>query len=139
MRNRGRVGVALLLTFAFTSAYAYQPKVEIVETFENSRVVAFVDPADLENYPAWSPEQDAQPPVSIREAIGRFQQRSTKNKTNPGNIKEIELKELPGYQHHWHYLIKTKSMRDGKLKSHVYVILMSGKVIPAMVEPESYK
>jgi ABC-type dipeptide/oligopeptide/nickel transport system permease component len=55
------------------------------------------------------------------------------------SIKEIELRKLPHYEQYWHYLVKVKSNDLEKVKYQVYVVLMNGKVIPALLETESYK
>jgi len=45
---------------------------------------------------------------------------------------------VPRHGKQWHYLIKVanESLRS---KYSVYVVLMNGVVIPAMIEPEGYK
>ncbi len=99
------------------------------------RLVAFVDEHDIKNYPVWHPTKEA-PPLSIKEAIQAVGD-VTGSELSIDAIKEIELREMPHYKHNWHYLIKIE--RHIKTKYRVYVVLMNGKVIPAVVEPESYK
>jgi hypothetical protein len=51
----------------------------------------------------------------------------------------IELKKIPRHEKHWHYLVKTKSEVDDIVESHYFIVLMDGKVIAAIKEPESIK
>ncbi|VAW56988.1 hypothetical protein MNBD_GAMMA07-2027, partial [hydrothermal vent metagenome] len=37
---------------------------------------------------------------------------------------------------HWHYLVKTED-NTAKTKYNIYVVLMNGKVIPAIIEPQT--
>jgi hypothetical protein len=125
----------LVLALIGGSSQAYTPSIEIIEQFDNMKLVAFFSERDIENYPIWHPTEEA-PPLSIKEAIQAV------NNTNGSElsidaIKEIELREISHYKHYWHYLIKTKT--KAKTKYRIYVVLMNGKVIPAVVEPESYK
>ena len=136
----------LLGLFAFwlisinAQAQAFQPSVEIIEQFDDVRLVAFVDEKDLENYPQWNPLHDA-PPLSINKAIqsvSRFYKVNNAHSMSNA-IKEIELRTIPKHQGLWHYLIKVKLGNNSSVGYQVYVVLMNGKVIPAMIETESYK
>ena len=117
------------------SSQAYTPSIEIIEQFDNMRLVAFFSERDIENYPIWHPTEEA-PPLSIKAAIQAVSD-TNGSKLSIDAIKEIELREISHYKHYWHYLIKTKTKT--KTKYRIYVVLMNGKVIPAVVEPESYK
>jgi hypothetical protein len=123
----------LVLTLIGGSSQAYTPSIEIIEQFDNMRLVAFFSERDIENYPIWHPTEEA-PPLSIKEAIQAVNDKNG-GELSIDTIKEIELREISHYKHYWHYLIKTKT----KTKYRIYVVLMNGKVIPAVVEPESYK
>jgi len=124
----------LIVVLIFTAnAYAFQPKIEIIEQFDNLRLIAFVSGKDVENSPQWNPDSGT-PSLTVGEAV-----QSVRNFVkHQAIIKEIEIRPLPNHKLHWHYLIKIK---DDKMKSKysVFVVLMSGKVIPAIIEPESYK
>jgi hypothetical protein len=118
------------------NAYAFEPKIEIFEQFDNLRMVAFINEKDIESNPEWNPNLAA-PPLSVGEAIqavGKF----IKNEKNLMAIREIEIRPVPRNESHWHYLIKLAN--DAKTtKYDIYVVLMNGKVIPAIIEPQGYK
>ncbi|HEC30027.1 MAG TPA: hypothetical protein ENI65_10625 [Gammaproteobacteria bacterium] len=129
----------LLLTIVSINAQSFQPSLEIVEQFDDVRLIAFINEADLENYPLWHPLTEA-PPLSIRNAIQAINQYKANNgKLITGIVKEIELREMPHHSNYWHYLIKINIDPGKKPKYQVYVVLMNGKVIPALIETESYK
>jgi len=54
-------------------------------------------------------------------------------------LTSIELKQIPGHPKHWHYLIKMKTESNGEIQPHYFVVLLDGKVIPAVKEPETFK
>jgi hypothetical protein len=118
------------------NAHAFESKIEIIEQFDNFRVVAFIDKKDIINSPKWNPNIDA-PPLSIVEAIQAIKDFNKTSKIIDA-IKEIEIRPVPKYEKHWHYLVKiaNDSMRT---KYSIYVVLMNGEVIPAIIEPQSYK
>lgn len=118
------------------SAHAYQPKIEIIEQFDNLKMVAFISKEDLQNNPEWNPDSEA-PPLTVSQAIQAYKS-YTKSQKALKPIKEIEIRSVPNYKNHWHYLFKVpnQSMKTGY---NIYVVLMNGKVIPAIIEPQSYK
>ena len=119
-----------------TNAYAFQPKIEIIEQFDNLRMVAFISVKDINNDPEWNPDLDS-PPLSVGDAIKAVKEFSKPSKTD-GKIKEIEIRQVPNHEARWHYLIKTTNDAM-KTKMSIYVVLMNGKVIPAIIEPQGYK
>jgi len=127
--------LCLLMTSLVLSAnvYAYQPKVEIIEQFDDLRMVAFIDMEDIKNNPEWNPDLGA-PPLTVSGAIQAVKTLITM----PGSIKEIEIRQVPKHKKQWHYLIKTAN-ESMKSKYSIYVVLMSGVVIPAIIEPQGYK
>jgi len=125
----------LLITIFFlsTKAYAFQPKIEIIEQFDDLKMVAFISPDDIKSDAEWNPNLEA-PPLTVDgaiQAVKAFVKLS-------GEIKKIELKQLPKYENHWHYLIMADN-DSMKSKYSIYVVLMSGAVIPAIIEPQGYK
>lgn len=113
-----------------------QPMVEIIEQIDNSRMVAFVEQADIEAGPAWIP--GASPiPLSVDAAlqsISRFSEASGRADA----IDEIEIRKVPGHEKRWHYLVKVADDRM-TTRYRLYLVLMNGKVVPAIIEPEGYK
>jgi len=120
--------------FLSTNALAYEPKIEIVEQFDDLKMIAFLNKADLDKNPEWNPASSA-PPLSVLEAIQAVKVFSKKSDLA---LNEIEIRTVPRHGKQWHYLIKVanESLRS---KYSVYVVLMNGVVIPAMIEPEGYK
>lgn len=121
-------------------AQTYQSSIEIIEQIDDVRLVAFIRESDLENYPQWQPVKEA-PPLTIREAIQAVHAYHKKNRTELASeaVKEIELKKIKRHENYWHYLIKIQIKAAPDVKYQVYVVLMNGKVIPALTEIESYK
>ena len=118
------------------NANALQSKIEIIEQFDNLRMVAFVDKKAINESPEWNPNNDP-PPLTIVEAIQAVKQ-FNKGPKKLGAIKEIEIRPVPNDEKHWHYLIKiTNDLM--KSKYSIYVVLMSGKVVPAIIEPQAIK
>jgi hypothetical protein len=99
-------------------------------------MVAFVDKKAIRDSPEWNPNIDP-PPLTIVEAIQAVKEFNKASK-NLGAIKEIEIRPVPNYEKHWHYLIKIANDLM-KTKYSIYVVLMSGKVVPAIIEPQAIK
>ena len=127
----------LMAVLAFSAnAYAFQSKVEIIEQFDNLRMVAFIGREDINNSPEWEPNSGG-PPLSVEEAIQAVKT-FIKDPTGTLPIREIEIRTVPRHEKHWHYLVKIKNDAM-KTKYDIYVVLMNGKVIPAIIEPQAYK
>jgi len=62
----------------------------------------------------------------------------SKNSLTSLDIKEIEIRPIPKYEKHWHYLVKVTDDAM-KFKFSIYVVLMNGQVVPAIIEPQGYK
>jgi hypothetical protein len=118
-----------------TTAFALPPKIEVLEQFDNLNIVTFIGESDLNNSPVWRPDMGT-PPLSLDAAIKAVNRFGHSN--GDADIREIEIRPIPGHIEHWHYLIKVANDKM-KTKYNVYVVLMDGKVIPAMIEPEGYK
>ncbi len=130
----------LTLTAPVANAQPYQASIEIIEQFDDVRLVAFIRESDLENYPQWNPVKEA-PPLTIGNAIQAVHDYHKKNNAELATetVNEIELKKMTRHEKYWHYLIKIKINDSKDAKYQVYVVLMNGKVIPALTETESYK
>ncbi|VAW57585.1 hypothetical protein MNBD_GAMMA07-842 [hydrothermal vent metagenome] len=124
--------LTLIIFFLSANAHAFHSKnIEIFEQFDDLKMVAFIDKNDILDNPEWNPDIST-PPLTIAEAIKAIK---TFNKSS-NSIKEIELKLLPNETKHWHYLVKTED-NTAKTKYNIYVVLMNGKVIPAIIEPQT--
>lgn len=119
-----------------SSAHAMQPKVEIFEQFDDLRMVAFLNSDDINNSPAWNPDSGA-PPLSVNQAVQAVKD-FIKTGDQTGEIRKIEIRQVPKNTERWHYLIKV-SNDARKAKFDIFIVLMDGKVIPAIIEPSAYK
>ena len=130
----------LLALFLVAGALQARPfPVEIIETLDDVKVVAFISDADIKSSVSWSPMSSA-PPLSIAAAIQAIKKEMAgKHDLDKATINEIELKQIPYHADHWHYLVKVSATGNNHSIDHYFVVLMSGKVIRAIKEPESYK
>jgi len=123
----------IFITVISSSAHAFEQKIEIIEQFDNLKMIALISPEDIHNNPEWNPNLEV-PPLTVSAAI-----QAVKNFTKILNpINEIEIRAVPKYKKKWHYLIKIAD-ESMKSKYDIFVVLMSGKVIPAIIEPQGYK
>ena len=134
MLTRTLLAVLLLLS---SQIQAVEYPVEIIEYIDNVRVVAFVNESDINKSPQWDPP--SAPPLSMASALSAVQSHIAPVPINRDTLIGIELKPIPRHKHYWHYLVKNKMQSEDKSVSHYYVVLMDGKVIPAIREPESVK
>ena len=68
-------------------------------------------------------------PLSIDDAIAAVQEFGNEPNAEFA-IDRIEIKPVPKHANHWHYLAN-----DAKVTHYdLYIVLMDGKVIPAMIE-----
>lgn len=117
-----------------TAAHAIQPRTEIIERFDDLRMVAFVPTADIVSSPEWNADT-SEPPFSVAQAI-RAVREFEGGHLEP--VREIELRPIPESPTRWHYLVKTSNSAK-TTRFDIYVVLMNGEVIPAMIEPESVR
>jgi hypothetical protein len=129
--SRCRWICALFIALA-ANAIASPSSIELVEQFGDYRLVAFIEASDIDNSPEWNPAVDA-PPLSINEAILSAAQLGA-DSVMPGDVREIDIRPVPGHTGRWHYLIKFVD-EERQPGFSFYVVLMNGKVIPAIVEP----
>lgn len=128
--------MALVLSILFQPVSAEQFPVEIIEQFDNARVVAFIRDADLASSPTWDPLAGP-PPLTVQQAIQAVERQWQAAAGQPGKllIEELELRRISSHDNHWHYLVKARHGR----RVRYYVVLMNGKVVPSVREPEAVK
>lgn len=126
---------AVLLIFS-GNAIALQPKIEIVEQFDNLRVVAFVDADDVAATPEWNPNLSPIP-LTVGQAIQAVKDFNHGPEAIAA-IREIEIRKVPGHESRWHYLIRISNAQL-KTKYDIYVVLMNGKVIPGIIKLDGYR
>jgi len=130
---------ALLLLLLATNVRAYELPIEIFEYVDNAKVVAFIHESDLGDSTRWEPFA-AQPPLSIKDVTTAVGSYIAVTETLKGaELEEIALRKLPRHAGQWHYMVKLKTNREDTVRYHYLVVLMNGKIIPAMREPESIK
>ena len=115
------------------NAQAFQPQLEIIEQFDDLNLVAFISSEDMSSNPQWEPGAE-KPPLAVEDAIGAVMSFVK----SPEPVKEIEIRQVPGHEKQWHYLVKTVN-HSLKAKYSLYVVLMNGKVLPGLIEPQGYK
>ncbi len=128
--------ILLASLLCWGSAGAETFPLELIEQFDEARVVAFIDKAELENSPAWQP-LDQPPPLTIAAALERLaafvQQRG--EELSKLKVTEIELRPVSGFPDRWHYLVRTATPAGPRF----YAVLMNGRVVAAVREPEPVK
>lgn len=113
--------------------------IEIFDVMDNSKIIVFIKDDDINASPKWQPA-DGGPPMSIE---GVLQEVNKWVKADASlkdlDINEIELKPINHHKGHWYYLVQLKSSIDYRQKPRFVAVLLSGKVVPAMVKPVSIK
>jgi hypothetical protein len=137
MKNPRLLIVSLFL-LATPVLQAYQSQIEIVEQFDHLRVVAIITATDITDSPQWNPNRTPEPPLTIADAVQAVHEFAITQNVAKTQIEEIELRAIPNHEQHWHYLIKTTD-HTTKLQHRIYVVLMTGQVIPAIIEPNRYQ
>lgn len=131
------LSLLLLLTAGQTHATAFP--LEIIEYIDDVKVVAFVYEEDVQQSPTWEPFETA-PPIDVEDVVQKIQAYAD---THPAlanaKFEKVELKRIPHHPNHWHYLVAMKTPGDDHTALYYFVMLMDGKVIPALKEPASFK
>jgi hypothetical protein len=130
----------VLLSVLFSAAvHALGFPIEIIEYFDQTRVVAFLNEEDIDRTLDWSPFE-GQPPLTIADSLEAVKEYITGNSgLADAEVMEIELKRIPQHESHWHYLVRMKTQADDTPQFHFLIVLMNGKIIPGLKEPEGYK
>ncbi len=130
--------VGLLLSLS-SGAFAFKFPIEMIEGVDGARIIVYFNEEDLEADVRWTPFED-EPPVSVGEALAAVRTHVVKNASlGDVTLRDIQLRRIPHHNNDWHYMVVLQSQREGKPVPHYYAVLMTGKVIPAILEPESYK
>ncbi|WP_428605813.1 hypothetical protein [Sedimenticola sp.] len=125
----------LLSANAFATGYP----VEIFEYVDSTRVVAFINPSDVDETHYWHPFKEV-PPLTIEKVAASIHQYvSSDAELKDATLEEIELRKLPHFEKQWHYMVKMRTEHDHQIKNRYFVVLMNGNVIPAIQEPQSIK
>lgn len=119
--------------------FAIDFPIEISEYFDDVKVDVFINEEDLNQSKPWQPFESS-PPLSMNQALMAIKDiEDSESVYSDAKVIGIELKPVPHHKSYWHYLAKLKVMSEDGPESAYYVVLMNGKVIPAIKEPESIK
>ncbi len=113
----------------------------LIESFDDAKVVIYVNESDISNAPKWQPS-DGAPPLSVKNLIRDIKKWNTSNPEFANStINEFELKPIVHHekQNRWYYLVEMKTNKNGSSNTHYLAVLMNGKVLAAVKEPASYK
>jgi hypothetical protein len=127
--------ITLVIFISTTAAFAAESSVELYERFDDIRVVTIIKVDDINNSPKWNPGLDNLP-LSVDGAIQSIRD-FIKQPNTMGAIEEIEIRTIKNHPGHWHYLFKVTTNDTNSRGYTIYAVLMSGKVVPAFVEPGS--
>lgn len=128
----------LLILFSGT-IQANEFPIEIIEYTGNTKIVAFFNESDIDKKLHWMPVEGA-PPLTITDALVRIREHVAADPELVGaTVTEIDLKQIPRHAGHWHYLVKMKGLVDSRMHAHYFIVLMNGKIIQGLREPESIK
>jgi len=131
--------LVLLVPLYSVSAYAYDWPIEIIEYVDNARVVATLSQGDIDESADWKPA-GAAPALSIKKVAAIARDFAAANEGWEGaTLEEIALRRIPHHEDKWHYMVKMKTEMDDQVSYHYLVVLMNGKTIAALREPESVK
>jgi hypothetical protein len=135
---RSRILPLLLITFC-TNTQALDFPVEVVEFMDSARVVAALDAADIHDSARWQPFETA-PPLSLVDALHAVHEHLAGDPDlADSTLAGIELKQIPHHKGHWHYLVRMQTHTPAGAASRYFIVLMNGKVIPGLREPQAVK
>jgi hypothetical protein len=127
----------LLILFS-TPMRANDFPIEIIEFIDNARVVAFIHEGDLDPASIWQPAEGA-PKLSIESALEAVNAHITADPTiSSAQLVEIKLEQVPNHNGYWNYLVEMQATNH-EAHTSFFVVLMNGKVIPAVREPSAIK
>lgn len=129
----------MLLALLLASTESQALPTEIFENMDGNTIVAFVEQAEIDAAPNWNPMEES-PPLTIKGLTRTLHEFTTPMRgLSDARLREIELRQIPGHADYWHYLVDMTTASDGNLHHHYFMVLMNGKIIPAIREPESIK
>lgn len=136
---RMRILPVLVLLGCSTKLPAVQFPVEVIEFMDNARVVASIEAVDIDASAQWQPFSGA-PPLSLTAALDAVHKHLAADPTlADATLSGIELKQIPHHENHWHYLVKLQAHNADNPRPHYFIVLMNGKVIAGLREPQAVK
>jgi hypothetical protein len=131
----------LVLPFVLFSAtvHASEFPIEIIEYIDQSKVAVFINEEDIDRTLPWVPFEGP-PPLTIADALALVQTFiAPYPEMADSQLTEIELRRIPHHELHWHYAVRMKAHTRGKPQSWFFIVLMNGKIIPGLREPQAIK
>lgn len=134
-----RLLALLFLLLLSSKIYAIEFPVEIIEYLDDVKVVAFINESDIDKSLRWNPAQ-GKVPLGIDDALKAIREHVAADpELKQASLTGIELKQIPHHSGYWHYMVKMKTRVNNRNQAHYFIVLMNGKVIPGIREPESVK
>ena len=131
--------LVLPLVLSSVTVHASEFPIEIIEYVNQTKVVTFINEEDIDKAAAWVPFEGP-PPLRIADALALVQKFIAPDPEMAGSqLTEIELRRIPHHESHWHYVVRMKVHTGGKPRSRFFIVLMDGKIIPGLREPEAIK
>lgn len=131
--------VPLLLLMFSGHVFGIEFPIEISEYIDDVKIDAYINEADLNKTAKWEPFGSS-PPLTIKGALFAIKNDSgTDIDFSNTQLIGVELKPVPHHRSFWHYLVKLKTVSEDGSEPHFFIVLMDGKVISAIKEPESIK
>jgi len=122
-----------------TAIQANDFPIEIIEYLDNTKIVVFIDKSELDTSSKWSPFKESMP-LTMVDTLKYIQKYTASNpELLNASLTSIELKQIPHHEKYWHYLVKMKSRTNGHTQRHYFIVLMNGKVIAGLREPQMLK
>ncbi len=137
MRWSGFVLFALLPAAA--GAFSGPWPLEIIEQFDDAKLVVYGSEDDIAAAPMWSPDRGA-PPLTIAGVLEVLQRWAESDpRVSALHVEEIELKRIPRHVDRWYYLVRARVESRTGPPVRFFAVLMNGKVEPAIREPMPIK
>ena len=134
------IAVTVLLS-GIAAAEQIEWPLEVYEIMDDKRIVVFLNPADVDAAPRWSPGEGP-PPVTIDRLINQIRTSGLLESDGTTlHIQEIKLKKLelePEVQT-WYYLVRLDGDSASDRGKKYVAMLLNGTIVPALVEPQSIK
>ena len=128
-----------LLLMLSGNIQAFEFPIEIIEFIDNARVVASINESDIDKTSYWHPFEGA-PPLTMTDALDAIHEYLAADPDlSNATLSGIELKQIPHHEKYWHYLVRMQSRATDKPGFRYFIVLMNGKVIPGLREPQTVK
>jgi hypothetical protein len=130
---------AILMLLFSSQVFAVEFPIEISEYIDDVKIDAYINKEDLNKTSQWTPFESS-PPLTINQALTAIlNDEKSEIDFSHAQVIGVELKPVPRHKSYWHYLVKIKTVSEDSTEPHFFIVLMDGKVISAIKEPDSIK